>query len=202
MRGLVCRVRFELMRKPGFDPGLTQQFTGNVRRIIEKDGSFNVRRRGGTWHDVHPYLHLINMGWAPFLAWLFLGYLVINTIFALVYFGMGPGELQGAEASTAGGRFLNCFFFSAHTLSTVGYGSISPKGLGANIVASLESLVRRAGLRGGDRPAVRARVAALGQDRLQREHADRAVSGHHEPAIPRGQPARERPDGDRGARAC
>jgi inward rectifier potassium channel len=128
------------MRKPGYDPGLTQQFTGKVRRIIAKDGSFIVRRRGGTWHDVHPYLHLINMGWAPFLAWLFLGYLVVNTIFALTYFGLGPGELQGAEASTAGGRFLNCFFFSAHTLSTVGYGSIAPKGLGANVVASLESL--------------------------------------------------------------
>ncbi len=129
------------MRKPGFDPGLTQQFTGNVRRIIDKDGKFIVRRRGGTWRDVHPYLHLINMGWAPFLAWLFLGYVVVNTAFALGYYGLGPGELMGADASTAGGRFLNCFFFSAHTLSTVGYGSLAPKGLGANIVASLESLV-------------------------------------------------------------
>ncbi len=129
------------MRKPGFDPGLTQQFTGNVRRIIDKDGSFIVRRRGGTWRDVHPYLHLINMGWAQFLVWLFLGYLIINTLFALAYFALGPGELMGAPTTTEGGRFLNCFFFSAHTLSTVGYGSIAPKGLGANIVASLESLV-------------------------------------------------------------
>jgi inward rectifier potassium channel len=129
------------MRKPAFDPGLTQQFTGKVRRIIAKDGSFIVRRRGGNWHDVHPYLYLINIGWAPFLALLFLGYLVINTAFALAYFSLGPGELAGADAATAGGHFLNCFFFSAHTLSTVGYGSIAPKGLGANLVASLESLV-------------------------------------------------------------
>jgi inward rectifier potassium channel len=129
------------MRKVAFDPGLTQQFTGNLRRVIEKDGTFNVRRRGGTWRDIHPYLHLINMGWAPFLGCLFLGYLVINTVFALAYFQLAPGELQGAEAATAGGRFLNCFFFSAHTLSTVGYGSIAPKGLGANLTASLEALV-------------------------------------------------------------
>jgi inward rectifier potassium channel len=128
------------MLKPGFDPGLTQQFTGNVRRIIDKDGSFNVRRRGANWHDVHPYLHLINMGWTQFLAWLFVGYVVVNTIFAFAYYGLGPGELMGADASTAGGRFFNCFFFSAHTLTTVGYGSIAPKGLGANIVASLEAL--------------------------------------------------------------
>jgi inward rectifier potassium channel len=128
------------MRKPDFDPGLTQQFTGKVRRIIEKDGSFNVRRRGGNWHDFHPYLHLINMGWAPFLGWLFLGYLVVNTLFALGYYWLGPGELMGADAATATGHFLNCFFFSAHTLSTVGYGSIAPKGLGANVIASIESL--------------------------------------------------------------
>jgi inward rectifier potassium channel len=128
------------MWKPGFDPGLTQQFTGKVRRIIAKDGSFIVRRRGGNWHDVHPYLYLINVGWPKFLALLFLGYLVVNTLFALAYFSLGPDQLQGADASTAGGRFFNCFFFSAHTLSTVGYGSIAPKGLGANIVASFESL--------------------------------------------------------------
>ena len=128
------------MQKPGFDPGLTQKYTGNLRRIIDKDGSFNVRRRGGNWHDFHPYLHLINMGWLPFFAWLFLGYLVVNTAFALAYFWLGPGELIGADASTSGGRVINCFFFSAHTLSTVGYGSIAPKGMGANIVASLEAL--------------------------------------------------------------
>jgi inward rectifier potassium channel len=48
--------------------------------------------------------------------------------------------LQGADAVTAGGRFLDAFFFSAHTLTTVGYGSISPKGLGANLTASMEAL--------------------------------------------------------------
>jgi inward rectifier potassium channel len=129
------------MQKPGFDPGLTQQYTGSFRRVINKNGRFNVRHRGGTWRDIHPYLHLINMGWAPFLGCVFLAYLVVNLIFALTYYALGPGELSGAEAATAGGRFWNAFFFSAHTLSTVGYGSIAPRLIRANIVASLESLV-------------------------------------------------------------
>src|SRR5450432_339677 len=129
------------MLKPGFDPGLTQQFNAPLRRAINKDGSFNVHRRGTTWHDFHPYLHLINIGWARFLGWLFLGYLAVNTVFALVYYWLGPGQLQGGDAATEAGRFFNCFFFSAHTLSTVGYGIISPKGFGANVVAALESLV-------------------------------------------------------------
>jgi inward rectifier potassium channel len=129
------------MQKPAFDPGLTQKYTGNLRRVINKDGTFNVRRRGTTWRDFHPYLHLIDMGWVPFFGALFLGYLVVNTLFAVAYFELGPGQLHGGDASTEAGRFFNDFFFSAHTLSTVGYGSISPKSLGSNIVASIESLV-------------------------------------------------------------
>jgi inward rectifier potassium channel len=129
------------MKKPTFDPGLTQQFTSPFRRVINKDGSFNVHRRGTTWRDFHPYMHLINLGWTRFFATLFAGYLVINLTFAVVYYSLPPGELQGAEASTASGRLLNDFFFSSHTLSTVGYGNISPKGVAANSVAALESLV-------------------------------------------------------------
>ena len=129
------------MHRPSFDPGLTQQYAGALSRVINKDGSFNVRRRGGTWRDFHPYLHLISMHWLPFLGLLFTGYLLVNTLFASLYFVLGPGQLMGADAATPGGRFLNDFFFSAHTLSTVGYGSISPHGLGGQIVASLESMV-------------------------------------------------------------
>ncbi|MGO9260051.1 MAG: ion channel [Bryobacteraceae bacterium] len=129
------------MRNPSFDPGLTQQFTSPFRRAINKDGSFNVRRRGSTWRDFHPYLLLINMSWAGFLAALFLGYLVVNTLFACGYYALGPGQLTGGDAATAAGRFFNCFFFSAHTLTTVGYGNISPGALGANVVAVFEALV-------------------------------------------------------------
>ena len=129
------------MRKASFDPGLTQQFTAPFRRVINKDGSFNVHRRGTTWRDIHPYLHLINMSWWKFLATLFLGYVLINTLFAGIYFALGPDQLVGGESSTGLGRFLTGFFFSAHTLTTVGYGNISPKGLAANLLSSFESLV-------------------------------------------------------------
>jgi inward rectifier potassium channel len=128
------------MQKPGFDPGLTQQFNAPLRRVINKDGSFNVHRRGTTWRDFHPYLHLINIGWIRFLAMVFVAYLVVNAIFASLYYSLGPGQLQGADALTRSGRFLNDFFFSVHTLSTVGYGNISPRGMQANIVAAFESL--------------------------------------------------------------
>ena len=128
------------MNRVTFDPGLTQQFEGPLRRAINKDGSFNVHRRGTTWRDINPYLHLINIGWPAFLSIIFLAYLTANTLFAVAYFLMGPDQLQGADASTEAGRFLHAFFFSAHTLTTVGYGNISPKGTAGNILAALEAL--------------------------------------------------------------
>jgi inward rectifier potassium channel len=129
------------MRKPTFDPGLTQQFTSPFRRVINPDGSFNVHRRGTTWRDVHPYLHLINMGWVRFFAVVLCCYFVVNVAFAEIYYLLGPNQLAGLDNSDPVRHMMNCFFFSSHTLSTVGYGNLYPKGIEANFVASIESLV-------------------------------------------------------------
>ena len=128
------------MEKPTFDPGLTQQFTGVLRRSINKDGSFNVYRRGGSWRHFHPYLLMLNMSWSKFFATVLAGYLLINVLFALVYFALGPGQLQGADGASETDRFLNDFFFSTHTLTTVGYGNMVPATIAVNVVASSEAI--------------------------------------------------------------
>jgi inward rectifier potassium channel len=129
------------MQKASFDPGLTQKFSGRVRRFINKDGSFNVRREGATWRAIHPYLHLINMSWPAFLALVFTAYVTVNTLFATAYFLVGINQIHGAEARTAFERFMNAFFFSAQTLSTVGYGSLAPSGMAANALSAFEALL-------------------------------------------------------------
>src|SRR5215469_1018591 len=122
------------MHRASYDPGLTQRFAGSLRRIINKDGSFNVQRNGTTWRDFHPYLQLINMSWPGFLGSLFLGYLAVNTLFAAAYYALPHGQLEGVDAPDKFHRFLNGFFFSAHTLSTVGYGNFAPRGMAANFI--------------------------------------------------------------------
>jgi inward rectifier potassium channel len=129
------------MEKPTFDPGLTQQYTGNLRRTINQDGTFNVTRRGANWRDIHPYLHLISIPWPAFLAAVFAAYLTVNTIFASLYYSLGPGHLLGGDSPHKVDRFLNAFFFSAHTLTTVGYGNIAPGTISANILAATEALI-------------------------------------------------------------
>lgn len=128
------------MEKPQFDPGLTQQYTDRLRRSINPDGSFNVKLRGSRFKDRSLYLRLINMDWPWFIVSVFTGYLAVNLLFAFLYLMVGVEHLHGAETSMPGSPFWGAFFFSAHTLTTVGYGSISPEGPIANTVASIEAM--------------------------------------------------------------
>ena len=133
------------MSKPNFDPGFTNQVSGVLRRAINADGSFNVRRRQTSWRDFHPYLYLINIPWPAFIALVFVAYFVANVGFATIYMTLGPSALQGATGESRWDYFLNAFFFSAHTLTTVGYGNLAPRGTAANLLAAFEAL---AGLMG------------------------------------------------------
>jgi inward rectifier potassium channel len=129
------------MDKPTFDPGLTQQYTGVLKRAINKDGYFNVRRTGITWRDIHPYLFLVSIPFYGFVVIVTAAYIVVNTIFAFIYLAVGTDSIKGIEAVTPWLRFMNAFFFSAHTLTTVGYGNMYPVGVEANAVSALEALV-------------------------------------------------------------
>jgi inward rectifier potassium channel len=125
------------MKKESFDPGLTTQFSGELRRTINADGSFNVKRSGLHWRDANPYLMLIDTTWPRFLLVVLLGFLTVNMIFASLYLMIGIENLKGLEYDM--GAFANAFFFSVHTLTTVGYGNVYPQGVGANSISSLEA---------------------------------------------------------------
>ncbi|HUJ50237.1 MAG TPA: ion channel [Bryobacteraceae bacterium] len=125
------------MKPESFDPGLTTQFSGELRRAINPDGTFNVRRKGLRLRDTNVYLMLIDTTWPRFLAAVLLIFLAVNMLFAGIYLAIGIDHLRGAEPEM--GDFLNAFFFSVHTLTTVGYGNVFPLGTAANAVAALEA---------------------------------------------------------------
>jgi inward rectifier potassium channel len=130
------------MQTPSFDPGLTQRYDGPLRRIVNQDGSFNVNRRGANWRDSHPYLHLVSVSWTAFFAWITTAYVIVNFLFALLYFAMGPDAItQRISRGPAFERFLQCVFFSSQTLTTVGFGALAPSSRSANVIAAFEALV-------------------------------------------------------------
>jgi len=109
-------------------------------RLLNKDGTFNVERRGrGFLASISPYHALITMPWPAYFALVVGAYLVTNLFFAAAYKLAGPGSLEIAGHRTA--SFLEAFFFSVQTLATIGYGRIAPVGLSANVLVTVESLV-------------------------------------------------------------
>jgi inward rectifier potassium channel len=127
-------------QQPEFDPGLTQRYTGDLRRVINKDGSFNVLRRGVGLRDKGFYLHLMNSNWPWFLIQIGLAYTAVNVCFAAIYYWIGVDQLSGAPRGTQVEAFLSAFFFSVQTFTTVGYGNVAPKGVWTNVVAGLEAM--------------------------------------------------------------
>lgn len=120
----------------GFGTGMTT----SGQRLINRDGSFNIIRRGlAAWR---PYQSLVEMPWAHFLLVVTLFYIVTNALFAAAFVFIGVESLSGVQASlTVWGDFASAFFFSVQTFTTVGYGAISPMSPGANLVASVVALV-------------------------------------------------------------
>jgi inward rectifier potassium channel len=128
------------MQQQQFDPGLTQKYTGTLRRAINKDGSFNVHHKGSRLNDHSFYQFLITIPWIQFHIVVLITYIVLNSIFAGLYLFAGIENLQGANASSPIEAFLSAFFFSIHTFTTVGYGTIAPRGISVNIIAALEAI--------------------------------------------------------------
>ena len=107
-------------------------------RMMNADGSFNVQRETiGFWDNT--YHQLMIMPWAYFFLLVFCCFTLLNAIFATVYCLIGIEHLGGVQPSSLFQNFANAYFFSSQTLTTVGYGHISPQGLLTSIVASIES---------------------------------------------------------------
>lgn len=125
------------------DLGLGLQPVLHNQRVINRDGSANIRRLGMPFfRTADTYNALINLSWGYFTLLVFITYVLINIFFALIYLSLGIENLDGIKPHTSDFQHLmDAFFFSAQTISTVGYGHISPSGLATSFVAALESLI-------------------------------------------------------------
>lgn len=100
---------------------------------MARENNFVIERKNAprSWL-VDNYYKLIRLSWSRLIVFTFLFYLGVNLIFGFLYFllreGLNPPNLG----------FWQCYFFSVHTFSTVGYGNISPGTIGVDFVTVLE----------------------------------------------------------------
>lgn len=133
----------EIERDPNLDLGFGAVVSRESRkRLLNRNGTFNVRRVGlGFWQSLSAYHYFLTIAWSRFLLWVAGAYAVANALFAFGYLLCGPGALTGFDRESMGQRWLTAFFFSVHTLATIGYGNIAPLSTAANVLVIVESLV-------------------------------------------------------------
>ncbi len=115
-------------------------------RLINRDGSFNVQRRGRGLRSFLAYSNLVSTTWSRFFLFVAVAYLSLNGCFAVLYDACGPGGLVSTLNIGINSPFLKAFFFSIHTSATIGYGTIVPVGVLTNVLVALESVVSLLGL--------------------------------------------------------
>lgn len=124
------------------DFGLGEKSASNGYRALNKDGSFNIEKTNVSFFEGLNFFHnLITMKWSHFFGYIVLGYFIVNILFATIYTSIGVENLTGSVGDTGFNRFMKAFFFSAQTITTLGYGRVAPLGLPANSVAAIESLL-------------------------------------------------------------
>jgi inward rectifier potassium channel len=127
------------MQKQTIDPGLGEKYFQKTKRIINNDGSFNVSKVGAGFNYKDIYQLLINVSWTKFFLIMLSIYILLNFLFAFLYYLVGVEDLAGIDSNNLN-NFLDAFFFSAQTLTTVGYGGMSPRGLLVNIISAFEAM--------------------------------------------------------------
>ncbi len=113
-------------------------------RLINRDGSFNVRvDRGNWWRTFFSYHTLLTISWPRLFLLLAVGFIGANALFACAYVACGRDALVGDPPL---GPAARAFFFSVETLATIGYGNIVPTTFATNVVVTVEALVGLLGL--------------------------------------------------------
>ena len=123
------------------DTGFSNTGNANGGRFINRDGSFNLHKKGlPFWERFSLYYKMITMPLWKFASIIVIFFVGINLVFTAVYLLIGTNEFIGMISTTPWTTYKEIYFFSTETFTTVGYGRVNPVGDGANLVASFEAM--------------------------------------------------------------
>ncbi|MDX1904040.1 MAG: ion channel [Thermonemataceae bacterium] len=123
------------------DPGFGQRYSQKTQKMIRRNGTYNVKRLGGSFSIKDFYSYLMGASALRFTFFFIVSFLLLNALFASLYFALGEGALKGTESYTWEDDFIHAFFFSVQTFTTVGYGGVAPHSIAANWIASANAFI-------------------------------------------------------------
>ncbi len=111
-------------------------------RLLKQNGTPNIEKKGiGFFARVSWFHSMLSISaWRFFLIVLFF-YITVNLFFTVLYYLIGVEHLIGLKTGSESEKFMEAFFFSTQTYTTVGYGRISPEGFLMNAVSSFHALI-------------------------------------------------------------
>ena len=133
---------FKRIKQNSKEFGFGNAALGKNQRILNKDGSFNVKRKGLSVLEQFSFFHwMINTKWITFFLIVVVCFFLSSAFFAFIYdIVLGPNHFHGIESTTSTGHYWELFFFSSQTSTTVGYGRINPATNIASCIAVLDAL--------------------------------------------------------------
>lgn len=120
------------------DPGTTQNEARStpIRNFVNASGRIDVDRVGvSTSMTTDLYHFLYTTTWPRLLGSFVVVWLGINALFAMLYQAGGPC-IDGAD-----GSFRHAFFFSVQTMSTIGYGGMTPATDWAELLVTAQAVI-------------------------------------------------------------
>jgi inward rectifier potassium channel len=114
----------------------------NRTRFVNKDGSFNIHRKGVLNRSVFsPYHAVLNASWWRFNLGILGYYLSANIIFTVFYFLSGRNAFPDIANMDAAHRFGQLFFYSVQVITTLGTSPLHPANTMADAVLGIEAMV-------------------------------------------------------------
>ena len=108
-------------------------------RLLRRDGELNIDK--DTLNSFRIFNLLITMTWQRLFFYAFVSYVIINVLFSIVYWQIGGAECLAGMNMNAKYWYVDFFFFSTQTFTTVGYGVIHPTCFVTNVIVSFESFM-------------------------------------------------------------
>ena len=116
------------------DPGTGKNFGTTSNRIINNDGTFNIKKKGARTGFRDVFTYLTEVSWHKFFLIIFIAYFLINILFTFLFMLVGPEQVAGLDPEKS--TFGQLLAFSFQTSTTVGYGALHPIGPGAQFIAA------------------------------------------------------------------